>query len=32
MSRGIFGGMFSGMGCMGSDPIFFLTGQDQRKM
>lgn len=31
MSRGMFGGMFSGMGCMGSDP-FFLTGQDQRKM
>ena len=23
MSRGMFGGMFSGMGCMGSDPFFF---------
>ena len=31
MSRGIFGGMFSGMGSMGSDLFFFLMGQDQRK-
>lgn len=23
MSRCMFGGMFSGMGCMGSDPFFF---------
>ena len=30
MSRGIFGGMFSGMGSMGYD-LFFLMGQDQRK-